>query len=164
MPEIILRSEEASSVKRPDTYSEVSVHPVTKRRGRFAVRLGKPVYVWHKKERRMKWIRRMDVEELPPARDDSVVLVISQGSMGVNDFPAISEELAAYRKKRRRNAPVLAPREELIREACREIRIRGEESWTVGDHTFKRPAAGLLIPRNAEWARALALESQRPYS
>lgn len=161
MPEILVRSDGAQALKHPENYREVGVHPITKQRGRFAVRESKPVQIWDKAAHKMKWVRRVEVEALPERDDGSTVIVIAQGGMGAHDFEEISQELSESRKAGRRNRPTFAPRAALIEEACREIRLRGTDSYQVGNQTFTRPSVGLLIPRNAEWAKRLAAESQR---
>lgn len=150
-----------NAVRHPDSYQEVGVHPVTKQKGRFAVRKGKRVQVWNQQARHYEWRTPVEVEELPERDDGSTVVVISSGEMGERDFAAISEEMAEQRGKRRRNKPLFAPRPNLIEEACKQVRIKAADEYTVGNQRFRRPEVGILIPRNADWAKRMALESQR---
>lgn len=163
MPEILIKDGQSESLKHPESYREVGVHPVTKQRGRWAVYEGEPVEVWDKKAHKMVWVRRTRVEALPDVDDGSTVIVIASGGMGIRDFEEMSEELAETRQRGRRNRPLFAPKAAIVEEACTEIRLRNQDSYTVGNQTFTRPEVGLLIPRNAEWAKALAAESRREW-
>lgn len=155
----------ADSVKHPESFNVVQVHPVTKRKGNFLIRRGAPREVWDRKARRMTTVVPTEVEELPQG-DGEQVFIFGEGYWGEDDFAEIADELAESRGKRRRNRPLMAPPAELIHEACREIELRDAEEYVNPDtgHKWVRPSQGLLIPRNAAWAHALAEQCKRDWS
>lgn len=163
--EILVNNGIADSTKQPEVMEVVYNHPVTKQRGHYLLRRGAPQEVWDRKARRMKVVVPTDVEKLRDRGDGEQVFILGEGYWGANDFQEISEELAESRGRRRRNKPLMAPPAALIEEACRELELRQAQSFTNPDtgHRWVRPSIGLLVPRSAQWANALAEQSKRDW-
>ena len=159
MVDVFINNGVADSVKAPETAMEVSNHPVTKRRGRFFVRTGRPMQVWDPQEKRLKWVQHSEVQPVK-AEDDATFVIVNDGYMAEADFDEVRAEMLERRNARRRNRPTLAPRADIIKEACREVMFQKGNKVTVGDVTFERPSRGMLIPRDQAWAAAMAEESK----
>lgn len=160
MTEIIVKEGWAESVQKPETVMEVSTHPVSGHKGRFVVRTGRPMQRWNRQKHRMEWVQQTEVERVDKAHDGAIFMLVNDGFMSSKDFDEMSQEAAERRGTQRRNKPLIAPKPSYIEEACKQVFLRDAESYTVEGITFTRPSVGLLIPRNAEWAHAMAEESK----
>jgi hypothetical protein len=118
--------------------------------------------MWDKAQHRFRWVQHTEVEPLQEG-DGAVFVVANDGHCSVNDLRELSAEAAERRHLRSGNKPTIAPRADYIKEACDQLFFRNAVSWQVGEQSFHRPSVGMLIPRDAAWANAMADEARREW-
>lgn len=155
MAEIFVNNHIGETTNLPDVAIEVSIHPVTKRRGRWLVRTGKPVQVWDKKQNRLKWVRFSEVEPVINP-DGGTFVLIGAGEMSRADYQEVRDEATERRDRNRAESPTMAPPPDYIEEACKQVQLKDAEEWRVGSHTFKRAGVKIYVPKDADAADTLA--------
>lgn len=160
MTTIITDKTFTDSVKHPETVLEVQTHPQTGHRGHFIVRTGKPVQRYNRQTRKNEWVQQHEIERIDKPSDGAIFMLVNDGYMSANDFEEMRLEAEERRQGHRRNRPLIAPKPSLIEEACKQVFLTNAETYEVNGITFHRPSKGMLIPRNAAWAEAMAEESK----